>query len=205
MIRAVTALGQAARARQVTPVARPGRSRVRKARAGRAARVRPDRTSRKGSRGEQQAAEDDRAMRRPHIPRAGTRARCAATSESARSHRRRTGAPRRGPPERVRVECCLCTPQARKHRRWLDDRSSQPLGCGLPVACEAEHPSVGPRAAANQHQVLRCGSRCVRHRGHAHSTAEDSPGPGRVRSARIIVRQFQLRKCWGETPRRAPG
>ena len=164
MIRAVTALGQAARARQVTPVARPGRSRVRKARAGRAARVRPDRTSRQGSRGEQQAPEDDRAMRRPHIPRAGTRARCAATSESARSHRRRTGAPRRGPPERVRVECCLCTPQARKHRRWLDDRSSQPLGCGLPVACEAEHPSVGPRAAANQHQVLRRGSRGVRHR-----------------------------------------
>ena len=96
MIRAVTALGQAARARQVTPVARPGRSRVRKARAGRAARVRPDRTSRQGSRGEQQAPEDDRAMRRPHIPRAGTRARCAATSESARSHRRRAGAPRRG-------------------------------------------------------------------------------------------------------------
>ena len=104
MIRAVTALGQAARARQVTPVARPGRSRVRKARAGHAARVRPDRTSRKGSRGEQQAPEDDRAMRRPHIPRAGTRARCAATSKRARLDHRRAGAPRRGLPDRSSLE-----------------------------------------------------------------------------------------------------
>ena len=44
----------------------------------------------------------------------------------------------------------------------------------MPVACEAEHASIGARAAVNQHQVLRGGSRCVRRRGHTTLTRSDS-------------------------------